>query len=83
MEYFSDALQLMALGVSVVFIFLILLILAIGFMSFIVQRYFPETQIQACSHSQTSSSNPPQQDIMLVAAVAAVHAYRNHHQKDK
>ncbi len=78
MEYLSEALQLMALGISIVFVFLMLLILSIGFMSFIVQRYFPESQEQPRPYSPSSHK----QDIMLAAAVAAVHAYRNHHQKE-
>lgn len=78
MGYFSDGLLLMVIGVSVVFVFLTLLICAIELMSFVVQRYFPE----APEHPPQNSLTSFQQNVMLAAAVAAVHKYRHQHKKD-
>jgi oxaloacetate decarboxylase gamma subunit len=70
----SDGIELMFAGMTIVFLFLIMLVGAINFMSFLVQRFFPE--IPATSVHVTTGGV----DKNVVAAItAAVHQYRNKH----
>lgn len=61
-------------GMTIVFLFLTMLVGAINLMSFLVQRFFPETPITAI-HVPTGGV-----DKNVIAAItAAVHQYRNKH----
>ena len=70
----SDGIELMFAGMGIVFLFLIMLVGAINFMSFLVQRFFPEPPTTTI-HVITGGV-----DKNVIAAItAAVHQYRNKH----
>ena len=73
-ELMSSGIELMIAGMAIVFLFLIMLVGAINLMSFLVQRFFPETPATAV-HVTTGGV-----DKNVIAAItAAVHQYRNTH----
>jgi oxaloacetate decarboxylase gamma subunit len=75
-ELLSSGIELMLIGMGIVFGFLALLVLSIGTMSSLVQRFFPEVSI---SHLPVSQHDDPG----LVAAItAAVQQYRKKYQKN-
>ena len=74
-ELMSSGIELMIAGMTIVFLFLTMLVGAINFMSYIVQRFFPETPKTAV---HVTTGGVDQQTI--AAITAAVHQYRN---KDK
>jgi oxaloacetate decarboxylase gamma subunit len=70
----SDGIELMFAGMSIVFLFLIMLVGAINFMSFLVQRFFPESLVTTIHVTKGGV------DKNVIAAItAAVHQYRNKH----
>lgn len=71
-----EGLKFMVLGMGIVFLFLVLMILAMKVMSKIVQRYFPEPQA-----APTTSAKPAggANKLKKVAAIAAA----IHHQNSK
>jgi oxaloacetate decarboxylase gamma subunit len=73
-ELISSGLELMISGMTIVFLFLVMLVYAINLMSFLVQRYFPDVSATNI-HVATGGV-----DKQVVAAItAAVHQYRNKH----
>jgi len=73
-ELMSNGIELMFAGMTIVFLFLIMLVGAISFMSFLVQRFFPEVPTTAV-HVTTGGV-----DKNIIAAItAAVHQYRSKH----
>lgn len=74
MENLPNALLLMFMGISVVFIFLTLLVIAVTALSKVVARYFPEPVQPAVALTN-------QENSAMVAAVAAVHAHRRKYNK--
>ncbi|MFI3220515.1 MAG: OadG family transporter subunit [Methylococcales bacterium] len=73
-ELMSSGLELMFAGMTIVFLFLIMLVYAINLMSFLVQRFFPDKPATSL-HVSTGGV-----DKQVIAAItAAVHQYRNKH----
>ncbi|MFA6052725.1 MAG: OadG family protein [Methylobacter sp.] len=75
-EQMSRGIELMLVGMGIVFLFLIMLVVAINLMSALVQRYFPDGPATAAA----ASVNAGGIDKSVVAAItAAVHHYRARH----
>jgi oxaloacetate decarboxylase (Na+ extruding) subunit gamma len=73
-EELSFGLELMFVGMGIVFLFLAMLVLAINIMSALVQRFFPEAPMPTPPVLSTSL------DKSVVAAItAAIHQHRNKH----
>jgi oxaloacetate decarboxylase (Na+ extruding) subunit gamma len=71
-ELMSSGIELMFAGMTIVFLFLVMLVAAINFMSVLVQRFFPEAPITPI-HVTTGGV-----DKNVIAAItAAVHQYRS------
>ncbi len=71
----TSGIELMFVGMSIVFLFLTMLVGAINLMSAVVQRYFPEIPI-----SRVVPGISTDIDKSVVAAItAAVHQYRKKH----
>ncbi len=71
-ELLMQGLELMVVGMGIVFIFLTLLIFILNIMSSIIQRYFPEPQVFA-KKARASQIDPN----VLAAISAAVHRHRS------
>jgi oxaloacetate decarboxylase gamma subunit len=73
-EQMSSGIEIMFVGMSIVFLFLTMLVVTINIMSSLVQRYFPDTTVlSAVARNVTSGA-----DKSLIAAITvAVHQYRN------
>lgn len=78
---FDHALQLLIFGMGTVFVFLILLVVAVNLMSRFVQHYFPEP-IALEPHPETESNrgHPDLDSVTLAAIQAAIHLHRNKRQ---
>lgn len=78
-ELMSSGVELMFAGMGIVFLFLAMLVVAINIMSFLVQRFFPETPAPAVTVASVSSGI----DKSVIAAItAAVHQHRSKHKQD-
>lgn len=76
-ELMSSGIELMFVGMGIVFLFLTMLVVAINLMSRVIQRYFPEEPVTSISIPVTPSSTT---DKSYIAAItAAVHQYRSSH----
>ena len=71
----AEGLKFMMLGMGIVFLFLVLMIVAMNIMSKIIHRYFPEPKV-APSKPKASSGGD---QLKKVAAIAAA----IHHQNSK
>jgi oxaloacetate decarboxylase (Na+ extruding) subunit gamma len=73
-ELMSSGIELMFAGMTIVFLFLTMLVGAINLMSFLVQRFFPESPVTTLHLTKGGV------DKSVIAAItAAVHQYRNKH----
>jgi len=74
-EMMSAGVDLMLIGMTIVFAFLALLIVMVNTMTAVIQRYFPEQPVNTISPASASTSHT---DAGVIAAIsAAVHQYRN------
>ncbi|BCX89409.1 oxaloacetate decarboxylase (Na+ extruding) subunit gamma [Methylomarinovum tepidoasis] len=72
---FTSGLELLGLGMGIVFLFLTLLVILVSAMSWIIQRFFAEAAPAASARPQPA---PPTEEDELIAAIsAAVHRYRH------
>lgn len=75
-ELMSSGIELMLIGMGIVYAFLAMLIIAIKTMSAVVSRYFPDASTNP--HTGTHHGH----DLGTIAAIsAAVHQYRKKHSK--
>lgn len=78
-EQMTSGIELMFTGMGIVFLFLIMLVVAINIMSALVQRHFPEAPVSKAVPGITVDI-----DKSVVAAItAAVHQYRNDRKDEK
>ncbi len=74
-EMMSSGVELMLIGMVIVFAFLALLVVMVNIMTTVIQRFFPE---QAISNITPTSASASHTDAGVIAAItAAVHQYRN------
>ena len=77
-ELMSSGVELMFVGMGIVFLFLLMLVGAINAMSLLVRRYFPEVPEASTVNIPTLSGGTP--DKTTIAAIAAaIHQYRSKH----
>jgi oxaloacetate decarboxylase gamma subunit len=75
-ELMISGVELMVVGMGLVFLFLAMLVLAMKLMSALVQRYFPD--VPPTSPVRTAANTGI--EASLIAAIsAAVHQYRSRH----
>lgn len=75
-ELMSSGVELMFVGMGIVFLFLTMLVVVINMMSSLVQRFFPEAQATTVNVPGASIGA----DKRTIAAItAAVHQYRSKH----
>ncbi|MGZ4959698.1 MAG: OadG family protein [Methylomonas sp.] len=76
-EMLSSGIELMLIGMGIVFGFLAMLVVVIGAMSSFLQRFFPEVPSRHPALAQQGD------DPGVIAAIsAAVHQYRKKYPKD-
>ena len=75
-ELMTSGIELMMVGMGLVFLFLAMLVLAINLMSALMQRYFPDAP-PATAAGRSSAGGGAGGDAGVIAAIAAaVHQYR-------
>ncbi len=76
----SSGVEIMLLGMGIVYTFLAVLVMAIGLMSSLVQRFFPEQSVAAIQPASPKSAPATDDEAGVIAAItAAVHQYRHKH----
>lgn len=78
-ELMSSGVELMFVGMGIVFLFLTMLVVAINLMSSLVQRFFPE--VSATTAVAPAMTGTGVDKVMIAAITAAVHQYRSKHKK--
>lgn len=74
----GDGFGLMVLGMGFVFLFLCILIVATGFMSRLLNQFFPDVSVAAPSAKPVATSAVGNVDPKIAEAItAAVHHHRN------
>ena len=74
----SSGVELMLIGMGIVFAFLAMLVVMVNFMTFVIQRFFPEEPL--INVTPPSSASTTHTDASIIAAIsAAVHQYRHKH----
>jgi len=77
-EMISAGLELMLIGMGIVFAFLAMLVVMVSIMTALIQRFFPAPTVPDVTLTSASAGHT---DAGVIAAIsAAVHQYRN---KDK
>ncbi len=77
-ELLQDGLALMALGMSVVFVFLTILVISVTLMSKLIGRFQPvPAASETGKKSPTPSVSSAQDDEVVAVISAAVHRYRS------
>ncbi|TDP01051.1 OadG family protein [Marinomonas balearica] len=77
-ELVSEGIGLMVLGMGFVFLFLVILIFATGYMSTLVNKLFPEAAQPAAKVPSAPVTANNTVDPQIVAAIsAAIHQHRN------
>lgn len=76
-EMMSAGLELMLIGMGIVFAFLAMLVVMVNMMTSLIQRFFPTTAIPDVTLATASAGHT---DTGVIAAIsAAVHQYRSKH----
>ena len=74
-ELMASGLEIMLIGMGIVFAFLTMLVVLVNLMTKILQRFFPEESLTGVPLVSASTSHT---DAGVIAAItAAVHQYRN------
>ena len=73
----EEGIKFMILGMSIVFIFLVVMMFSIKIMSFIVNRYFPEKKPEVATSKTLDLDNKK-----VVAAITAAIAYHKNKKRD-
>lgn len=76
-EMMNSGIELMLIGMGIVFAFLALLIVMVNLMTAVIQRFFPEDLMLDSSPVSATTSHT---DAGVIAAIsAALHQYKNKH----
>ncbi len=76
-ELISSGIELMFVGMGIVFLFLTMLVIVINTMSGLIQRYFPEEPVS--NVGIPVAKNTATDKNYIAAITAAVHQYRSTH----
>lgn len=76
-DLISSGIELMAIGMGIVYLFLTMLVIAINLMSAMVQRFFPDAPATTITVSPVA--HHPIDKSTIAAITAAVHQYRDKH----
>ncbi|MEE9426444.1 MAG: OadG family transporter subunit [Methylococcales bacterium] len=76
-EMMSAGLELMLIGMGIVFAFLAMLVVMVSIMTSVIQRFFPTPSVPDVMLASASAGHT---DAGVIAAISvAVHQYRNKH----
>lgn len=78
-DQLGSGIELMLIGMGIVFLFLGLLVAAVSGMSWIVSRWFPQFPAGALPPSRPPVTSQENEEVIAVIS-AAVHRYRTEHQ---
>ena len=73
----AEAVKFMALGMGIVFTFLIVMIYALKLQAKIIGKYFPEKSTPIPKKSQNTGTNQSNNTAKVAAIVAAVQHHKN------
>ncbi len=74
-EMMSSGIELMLIGMGIVFAFLALMIVMVNIMTAVIEKFFPEPVVEEIRPASASTTHT---DVGVIAAIsAAVHQYRS------
>lgn len=76
-QLMNQGIELLVFGMGTVFVFLTVLVLITMFMSFIVQRFFPEAAVVAKVRTAKAVPNKQRNDELVAVISAAVQKHRS------
>ncbi len=74
-EMLSSGIEIMLIGMGIVFAFLALMIVMVNIMTYTIEKFFPEPAINEI-HSASASAGHTEAGV-IAAISAAIHQYRN------
>jgi oxaloacetate decarboxylase gamma subunit len=80
-EMLSSGVEIMLIGMGIVYTFLAVLVMAIGLMSSLIERFFPEQPVAASKPVVGHPSAVDDEAGIIAAITAAVHQYRHKYPK--
>jgi oxaloacetate decarboxylase gamma subunit len=72
----SEGLKFMTLGMGTVFIFLILMIIILNLQAYVINKFFPHTEIPHKRDDSTSHKDLDEEKRVVAAIVGAISSYR-------
>jgi oxaloacetate decarboxylase gamma subunit len=78
-EMFESGVELMLIGMGIVFLFLALLVVAINVMSSLITRFFPEPLVVPPPIPSLAAKKQSIDQGVIAAISAAVHHYKKQH----
>ena len=79
-EQLNTGIELMLVGMGIVFLFLAMLIVSVNLMSALILRYFPQPDIPAKPAKMNRQGTSGDSEATVTAAItAAIHQYRAKH----
>jgi oxaloacetate decarboxylase (Na+ extruding) subunit gamma len=76
----SEAFKFMALGMTIVFLFLTIMIFLLKFQSFLISKYFSLEEKVTVSKPKNNNINTDEKDTIAAITAAIIH-YNNHKRK--
>lgn len=76
-QLMNQGIELLVFGMGTVFVFLTVLVLITMFMSFIIQRFFPEAAAVAKVRTAKAAPNKQHNDELVAVISAAVQKHRS------
>ena len=73
----------MLMGMGTVFVFLTILVFVTSFMSWLIQKYFPEASSEVLQTAASSLSSGKKNPALLVVISAAIQAHRSKNKQSK
>lgn len=74
----SEGFKFLVLGMSTVFVFLILMVVILHFQAKLINRFFPQKTASAPVHKKTTQMSSRRDDKAIVAAItAAIITFKN------
>ena len=78
-EAMTQGVELMLVGMGIVFLFLVMLIVAVNAIAALVTKYFPEAEVQPANATPRPAPQSAGTSGTTAAITAAVHQYKAKH----
>ena len=81
-ELLMSGVELMLVGMGIVYLFLAMLVVAVNIMSALIERYLPTPLVAAGTSPNAAKTSLFIEPGVVAAITAAIHQYRSKHKQD-